>query len=65
MPNVKAVSLKRRAMKKLTKRFEMRCTPSDFRRWEKHAQTLGLPSVATFLRIAANEASRAPKVSAP
>lgn len=43
-------------MKKLTKRFEMRCTPADFRRWAQRAQELGLPSVATFLRIVANEA---------
>ena len=51
-------------MKRLTKRFEMRCTPADFRRWEKRAQELGLPSVATFLRISANEAL-VPKASAP
>jgi hypothetical protein len=56
--------LKRRVMKKLTERFEMRCTPADLRRWKKRAQELGLPSVATFLRLAANEAL-APKAAAP
>jgi hypothetical protein len=40
----------------LAKRFEMRCTPSDYRRWERRAKQLGLPSVATFMRIVANEA---------
>jgi len=40
---------------KMTKRFEMRCTQADFKRWEKQARKLGLPSVATYLRIAANK----------
>jgi hypothetical protein len=40
----------------LTKRFEMRCSPADYRRWDRRAKTLGMPSVATFLRVAANEA---------
>jgi len=39
----------------MTKRFEMRCTQADFKRWEKQARKLGLPSVATYLRIAANK----------
>lgn len=53
--------VRQRAFKRLSKRFEMRCTPADFRRWERHAQKLGLPSVATFLRIVANEATSATK----
>jgi hypothetical protein len=40
----------------LVKRFEMRCTPSDYRRWERRTKQLGLPSVATFMRLVANEA---------
>lgn len=43
----------------LVKRFEMLCTPSDYRRWKRRAKQLGFPSVATFVRIAANrEADR-------
>jgi hypothetical protein len=40
----------------LTKRFEMRCSPADYRRWDRRARELGMSSVATFLRVAANEA---------
>jgi hypothetical protein len=38
------------------RRFEMRCTPSEYKRWKFRAKQLGLPSVATFMRLAANEA---------
>jgi hypothetical protein len=43
--------------RRLVKRFEMRCTASDYRRWERCTKQLGLPSVATFMRLAANEVS--------
>lgn len=39
----------------LVKRFEMRCTPDDYKRWERRAKQLGLPSVATFARIVLNK----------
>jgi hypothetical protein len=41
---------------RFAKRFEMRCTPTDYKHWERCAKRLGLPSVATFVRIAANNA---------
>jgi len=40
----------------LTKRFELRCSPAEFRRWEKRAKQLKLPGVAAFVRVAANNA---------
>lgn len=61
-PFCESVQARRRPRKRLpstgdlTKRFEMRCTPQDFRRWERHARDLGLQSVAAFLRRAADDA---------
>jgi hypothetical protein len=49
----------------LVKRFELRCSLADYRRWGRRAKQLGLPSVATFVRIAANDAVAAPSVARP
>jgi hypothetical protein len=40
----------------LTKRFVMRCTPSEFSRWLKHAKHLGMSGVAPLVRKATNDA---------
>lgn len=45
-----------RAPATLTKRFVMRCTPSEFVRWSKHAKDLGMSGVAPLVRKATNDA---------
>ena len=39
----------------LTKRFVMRCTPSEFSCWSKHAKDLGMNGVAPLVRKATND----------
>lgn len=45
-----------RARATLTKRFVMRCKPSEFVRWSKHAKDLGMSGVAPLVRKATNDA---------
>ena len=42
---------------KLSKRFEIRCEPAEYRRWTKKAAELKMPNLAAFVRKAANDAS--------
>jgi len=45
-----------RARATLTRRFVMRCKPSEFARWSKYARDLGMSGVAPLVRKATNDA---------
>jgi len=48
----------------LTKRFVMRCTPSEFLRWMRHAKEMGMSGVAPLVRKATNDAVMAASAKA-
>lgn len=48
----------------LDKRFNVRCSESDFERWEAHAQKIGLSGAGQWLRKLANDALAQPAKAA-